>query len=159
MKFLEKDLEEILWNELQTEKGIDNLTRRGLYIIKNTKAFRQLRIGGYGVSDIINVTKVGQNLHINIIELKKDKVSMSAFLQAVRYYKGIRRYLEFRNKTFDVIWHITLIGSEIDANSDFIFLSDFIEFRLSLVSYSYDVDGIRFNYHSGYSLKEEGFKS
>lgn len=158
MNFLEKDLEEIIFEQLQTQKGIDDLVSKGLYFISSTKSYRQLRIGNYGIADIVNVTRVGSRLVIDIVELKKDKISMSSFLQAVRYTKGIMRFFESREKHISIDISITLIGREIDNRSDFIYIPD-IFIDVSLVTYSYGVDGIRFEHHNGYKLTDEGFKS
>ena len=50
MRFLEKDLEQIIH-----ESGMDQLNERGLPI--DGKMFRQMRIGNYGIADLITVTR------------------------------------------------------------------------------------------------------
>jgi hypothetical protein len=177
MKFLEKDLEEIIFNSKQ-----EKLVERGLdftYSFKIKK--RQLRIGNYGVCDIVGYTKpifdhaYGANNYyekpeITIIELKKDTININAFLQAVRYLKGVMRYLEKVKKRDVNNYHfrIVLIGHEINFSSDFVYLTDIInssnyinseEFSISLdfYTYNYDIDGIVFENERYYNLKNEGF--
>ena len=42
----------------------------------------------------LNGTRWIPYLNITVFELKKDKVGISAFFQAIRYCKGIKSYLE-----------------------------------------------------------------
>jgi len=161
MNFLEKDLEQIIFetdNELLQEKE--------LYISGNKT--RQLRIGNYGIADLVTFEKAHyypknehgggfyvEDINITIYELKQNKINLSSFMQAVRYAKGIKRYMEMREFKHDYKLHICLIGKEIDLNSDFIYLADFID-NLTLITYSYEFDGISFKYHTGYKLTNEG---
>jgi len=165
MKFLEKDLEEIIFNA-------DNelLRQRGLYLTEKLK--RQVRIGNYGIADLIGFKRplfditngfrmLNDQGRIQIIELKNDKVNVSAFLQAVNYLRGIKNYLNKRNfKTHNYIFEIVLIAKNIDKDSAFIYLTDLVKsenFEISYYTYKYDIDGIRFNYESGYELSNQGF--
>ena len=50
MKFLEKDLEQIIF-----ESGRDSLRERGLSI--SGKLLRQLRIGNYGIADLVEFVR------------------------------------------------------------------------------------------------------
>ena len=50
MKFLEKDLEEIIFETSNKE-----LNERGLFVYG--KKYRQLRIGNYGVADLVVVDR------------------------------------------------------------------------------------------------------
>lgn len=162
MKFLEKDLEEIIFT---TQK--EKLGDRGLYI--EGKLIRQLRIGNYGVADLVEVnrcvnpnwdgTKLIPELSITVYELKKDKIGISAFLQALGYLKGIKKYLECRGFNHKVSFSIVLIGKEIDTASTYCYLSEFIwsEFSLYNYVYTYDVEGINFQPCEGYSLINDGF--
>ena len=172
MKFLEKDLEQIIY-----EADKDVLEKRGLYI--NGKMFKQLRIGNYGIADLVTVVRdynyiyndsgkdfIRPYLIINVYELKKDKIGISAFLQAVRYVKGIKRYLSKRN-FYNYDFHITLIGSDLDTSGSFCFLSDLINSYsecpqtsitgIRFKTYSFELEGLKFKNESSYSLIEEGF--
>jgi len=164
MKFLEKDLEEILWEQFKTQKGRDVLASKGLWTedgAPNPKFKRQLNIGKYGRADVVSFSKSGGSLFINVYELKKDKISMSAFLQAVGYCKGIQRYIKkHRKSNLRLEFNVILIGKTIDISSEFSYLPDFINgfgFNLHHFTYNYNVDGISFNYQSEYALREEGF--
>lgn len=163
MEFLENDLEEIMFNS-----SINQLNEKGLYLYGIPK--RQLRIGSYGIADLVYFTREfngctgDPQVKINVVELKKDKIGISAFLQALRYVKGISRYLEKRNVSFEYIFEITLIGRTLDMNSSYSFLTDFIESNehgyisnISNFTYSYSIDGLVFNHEKGYKLTTEGF--
>jgi len=74
----------------------------------------------------------------------------------------IKEYLEkVKNaNSYNYKFTITLIGREIEKNSSFVYLSDIISenmFNLSVYTYHYDIDGIKFESHAGYSLTNHGF--
>ena len=99
--------------------------------------------------------------YITVFELKKDRIGISAFLQAVGYIKGLTLFLERRGLICD--FSIALIGSEIDTSGNFIFIPDcfgsIYEFNpmnkissVDFYTYKYDFDGISFDHHSYYYL-------
>jgi hypothetical protein len=153
MDFLEKNLEDIIY---ETDNNL--LTKRGLFIYGKKK--RQVRIGNYGVADIITyyrgITDENEpELIINIYELKKDIINIDTFLQALRYYKGICRYLDKRDFYENVRYRLILIGKTIDPG-DFKYLTDFA-YNINIFTYSYQFDGIKFTQERGYRLINEGF--
>ena len=146
MKFLEKDLESIIFetdNEKLQEIGFDIEGRK----------FRQLRIGNYGISDIITVSRHGQNLHIEIIELKKDVINIDTLIQSLRYLAGIKNFLKRRNFTKNVFYTIKLCGKSISNLRDLSLLcSNMTTFNsgielIQMITYSYDFDGLKFQEH------------
>ena len=173
-KFLEKDLENIIF-----ESDRNKLSKRGLHICG--KMYRQVRIGNYGVADLIEVNRVpsiivnghmgefASHLDITIYELKKDKIDVHTFMQAVRYAKGISRYFEKHRTNLKVQFRIVLIGSEISMNDDFTYITDMFTANIPSAFYStainsvlfykydYDFDGIYFNVSNKYRLINEGF--
>lgn len=154
MKFLEKDLEQIIFET--SERDLDE---RGIYV--PGKRLRQLNIGNYGVADMVTFQRHHYNkeLVITVYELKKDTVGIDAFLQAMRYCKGISHYLEHRDfKLFGyrVTYNIVLIGSGLEMGSSFIYLQDFYK-NLEVFTYKYDFDGISFNQEENYHLIKSGF--
>lgn len=154
MRFLEKDLEQIIH-----ESDRDSLKAKGLIIKGN--AIRQLKIGNYGIADIVTISRtphfMGSSLCVTVYELKKDKISMSSFLQACRYAKGIKQYLNNRGvEYYDV--RIVIIGSEVDLKSDVCYIPDIFD-SVEYYTYSYGVEGIAFKKENGYCLNNEGFES
>lgn len=166
MKFLEKDLEQIIF-----ETPVDVLHKKGLFLGKKTK--RQVRLGNYGIADLISIDYSGydqqdwgdEKIIFTICELKQDTISVSAFLQAVRYAKGLQRYL-MEHKSSIFLKHqirIVLIGRTIPNDSSLIYLPDFMEMNFSLYcsleiyTYEMDINGLKFQKHEGYKLVNEGF--
>jgi hypothetical protein len=159
MEFLEKNLEDIIF-----ETSSDDLGNRGLYV--SGKRFRQLRIGNYGIADMVTIDKDYLNypdstysvINITVFEFKKKLINTDTLAQASRYIKGIKRYFykheKFINK--EINFKIILVGKTISKGDDFTFLSDFIE-HLEVYTYEYNFDGIKFTEHSGWFLTEEGF--
>lgn len=158
MKFLEKNLEDIVF-----ETKNELLRQRGLPIYG--KKLRQVKIGNYGVADLITLSRVPEDykLIITVYELKKDVIGASAFFQAIRYCRGIQDYYEyFKYEDYSIELNIVLIGSDIDKSSDFIYLPDVInssDFYVHFLTYNYKFDGIYFDEHSGYVLKNKGFEN
>jgi len=170
MNFLEKDLEQIIW-----ESDNEKLQKRMLKI--SGKKFRQLKIGNYGISDLVTVKKdyyyhdesfkVIPFLKITVFELKKEKVGISAFLQAIRYCKGIKDYFDSNRANIDFELNIALIAKSVDTQSDFIFLTDLfgkhhtnnkgLINNINFYSFSYGLDGILFTKHDRYCLTNKGF--
>jgi hypothetical protein len=170
MKFLEKDLEAIIF---ETDKEF--LNGRGLKCAFGDSIYkRQVRVGNYGIIDILQIDRIqygyypGSYLIFTVYELKKNQISVNTFLQALRYCKGISRYLESRGFSKDYVFRINLIGDSIDIG-DFIYLTDMILTTeppcsesidsVDYYTYEYLADGIYFKRHSEYSLKDEGFNT
>lgn len=162
MSFLEKDLENIIW-----ESDNEKLREKGLKIYG--KKFRQIRIGNYGVADLITVERkidcyFNNFLDITVYELKKEKAGISAFLQAIRYCKGIQTYMLNKRSSTLFKLNIVLCAKNIDTESDYIFISDLIssdeyEKICSVHNYSfnYGIDGIVFKQKQNYNLIDKGF--
>ena len=99
MNFLEKDLEQIIY-----EADKELLAEKGLRV--NGKLLRQVRIGNYGIADLVSIRRPYQDTFfgyqekglITIYELKKENISVSAFLQAIGYARGIMRWMEQHSK-------------------------------------------------------------
>lgn len=149
MTFLEKNLEDIIF-----ETPNELLHERGFFLFGKKK--RQVRIGNYGIADVITWYRCDNKLFINILELKKDRISIDTFLQAVGYVQGIRHYLSRRGFTHDVSFKIKLIGKEIDNLSTFCYLPDIYP-SIELITYTYEFDGISFHSQHGYTLTNNGF--
>jgi len=174
MKFLEKDLEQII-----CKTDASKLQEKGLPLYG--KLLKQVKIGTYGIADLVTIEKPYYNPYfkrhfkgmITVYELKKDKISVSAFFQAVRYVKGIQRYLEQRGHKITMghfNFTIRLIGSEIDLDSSLIYLADLLpdyigdysidsENRMFVDFYTYDmdIDGLNFTNEYSYKLTDEKF--
>ena len=157
MNFLERDLEDIVYN---ADKEF--LRKRGLHVRGIVK--RQLSIGGYGIADLVSFERgayfPGDNFRdkhlITVYELKKDRIDAETLYQAFRYATGIKRYLHY-NRKIEANIRVVLIGRKVHENSDFTFLFDFIRPIVKVYTYEYLADGIYFTPTSGYHLVNEGF--
>lgn len=170
MKFLEKDLEEIIYTgnrRLLSEKGLDI----------NGNLLRQVRIGNYGIADLVSHERPSYTPILNrtlkgcitVYELKQDRIGISTFLQALGYLKGIKRYLHRRGMENNYNYKIVLVGKTMDLNSTYAYLEDFFQidfqgdiddipqFEIENYTYEYDINGISFKQMFGYKLQEEGF--
>jgi len=168
MEFLEKDLEQIIW-----ESDNDLLQEKGLFI--NGLKRRQLRIGNYGIADLVtfdkmyeydfNSDKFSPYLDITIYELKKEKVGIGAFLQSLKYCKGLKTYFEEKRKNIKFRLHIVLASKEVDISGNFIFLTDLVNSdqdygnlnSINFYSFKYTINGIEFSRERDYNLINKGF--
>lgn len=164
MNFLEKDLENIIW-----ESDNELLKSRGLLI--GGKKLRQLKIGNYGIADIVTIEKkydyfpCDPYLSITVHEYKKDNISISSFLQALNYCKGISTYLHKR-EFYAFTLNITLCGKNLDTSGSFCFMPDLLSFsnirygvvnKISFFTYKYELSGLNFINHNNYNLTLTGF--
>ena len=170
MNFLEKDLETIIW-----ESNNEDLQKKHLPI--KGKKFRQLKIGNYGFLDLMTVERKSfwcnvlhqktPFLRITVYELKKEKVGIAAFLQAVKYCRGIKTFLEKKKPNIAFRPHIVLIAKQVDQQSDFVYLTDLLNHKYSddlnvinsveNYSFNYDINGISFIKHQENDLVLKGF--
>ncbi len=147
MDFLEKDLEQIVW-----ETHDDILQRKGLLVFGKRK--RQLKIGNYGRADLVTFWRIGDTIHFTVFELKKDQVNIQTLLQSMQYVRGIDTYLQMRG--FKTRHHITLIGKSIDTNSPFCYFPNIFA-DISIYTYKMDINGLSFIKAFDYNLKYKGF--
>jgi len=157
MNFLEKSLEDIIIDT-------DNYSLQDRDLDINGVKKRQVRIGNYGIADVITCCRSEKNkgepyISITIYELKKEKIDINSYLQALKYAKGIFRYFKKKNYSTPII-NICLIGKTIDLHSSFVYLADFNSddgLSCFLYTYEYEFDGIKFYQHENYNLTKEGF--
>lgn len=173
MKFLEKDLEEIIYTSSK-----ESLMDRGLFI--RGKLFRQMRIGQYGVCDLVSIQYPYYSTHfkehhkglITIYELKQDKIGVSTFFQCLNYARGIKHWIELHKE--DWINHfnfkIVLIGNSFDNQSSFVYLPELFyndnnddlvgdenRTNIELMTYEYKIDGLYFKDLFGFARVNPGF--
>jgi hypothetical protein len=171
MKFLENDLEEIIYTS-----GRDVLEERGLLIEGELR--RQVKIGNYGIADLVSISRPTYDWDrtgkksifidgiITIYELKKEQIGIAAFLQALTYAKGIKSYLEKRGKENLFQINIVLIGRNVDTTGGFCYLPSLCKLdnwaidnsgTIQFYQYNYSIDGLRFVRRNDYDLTNKGF--
>jgi hypothetical protein len=159
MKFLEKTLEDIIYNNLKemSTRGLDLFKRRGSYF----SVSRQVGLGGYGVADLITVEwsqtvwETGRYITVTIIECKLNTIDINAYMQVQRYKTAINSILdEFDLSRTELIVKTVLIGSELSTKGDFVYVLNGDK-DCDVYTYSYDFDGIKFeNQGRGWRQKE-----
>lgn len=161
MNFLEKDIEDVIYNACVNDYF--TLYDHGLsleILCQNPVVLRQFYLGGYGVMDIVLIAynHYTKSYHVNVLELKKDKVDLKTLEQGIRYRKGVEHYFRHFYPGASVSIKITLIGREIEKYSSLLYTADYFP-GLSFYTYSLDlVGGLRFTNHAGYQLTEPDFQ-
>jgi hypothetical protein len=156
MKFLEKDLETIIYHHTLA------CCQRGLDIKPHGQAgtlLRQVALGPYGTADLImldmDVSPVyapweeeGQtfkrSLTITIIECKLEEINTRAYQQAKRYKAALKKLTEYYSSYHtEFVFKVVLIGQTTDRSSDFLF-QYMDDPDCSAFTFDYSVDGIQF---------------
>lgn len=156
MDFLEKDLEDVIFECSKTKEGFDLLDDRGIGIWG--KMYRQVNLGSYGIADLISFdisnryTRTGRRirtLYVKVYELKKDVIGVESMLQVCRYISAIRSLFEDSPHYAECELEISgvLIGRRFDKSSDFAFLYNEID-NIDIYTYDYKIDGIKFEHIS-----------
>lgn len=172
MEISEKELEEMIWCASSTIEGRDSLDFRGLPL--SGIMYRQVRLANYGIADLISVSYVGRvrgnwlNYEtdrmvrlfvVDVYELKREQISVSALLQACRYKTALRQMIDkngFGDERTDVRIRLNLIGSSLDTKSDFAYLLDSVD-DLRIYTFKFGFDGIWFECQQlGYHLSDSG---
>jgi hypothetical protein len=139
MDFLEKDLEDILY-----DNNSDNICMRGLSCFKYDYIERQVDLKQYGIADLITLKKNGKHLHFTVYELKNKVLNPAAFWQTIRYIRGVQDTLSncnFKNRIISVSG--VMIGRSIDLNTDLCFLPS-IDSVIDMYTYQYNLYGMTF---------------
>lgn len=167
MDFLEKNLEDIIYETALIPSKWDFVSNRGLLMCRPYKIIRQARIGNYGIADIITLTRE-ELITITIWELKLGAVGPNTLLQLVRYIKGVKHWFDTYRKDWEEYYQIKgiIIGKSIDTQGDYLYLSEYFEQNnqssvgaIDYYTYNYAFDGIRFQAESlsDYRLSNPGF--
>lgn len=150
MNILEKDIEQLIWDGYHKDPA--TLKDKGLEL--KGKMFRQVNLLDYGIIDLMVVELVrsasGKSKYINIeiLELKKDAIDVTAVMQAYRYVTGIQNLFLYE---YDLENHMTeisvsVIGNTFNSNGDFPFFVNNKSYDLNLYTYSLDFEhGLRFD--------------
>lgn len=156
MNFIEKDLEDIIYNTTQSQ-----IRGRGLDCLLHDSLYRQVSLSGYGRADLIGVSYSKKNggmkrrFEITIYECKQDKVDVNTLMQAAGYLGAASDIVETINKNVDLtntefIYKIVLIGKSICTSTNLCFLAQCIP-NISVYLYRYEFDGIFFDKIRGYA--------
>lgn len=163
MKFLERDLEDILYNYTAACNQSGFITPPYDFVGAG-KMFRQVNLGGYGVADLVEVVIVRddagrRHLFINIIECKQNQIDIFAYMQVKRYKAAFLELLADINlSNTSVHVHTVLVGKSIEEDSDFVFLLNDDRF-CTVFRYAYSHDGIKFTLEPNIWFRPEGYGS
>jgi hypothetical protein len=168
MDFYESDLEDIIHGCLKTRDGVYSLAEKGLDVDLPIATHRQLKIGAYGVSDIVTISKNNEedftgNLYpyvdVTIYELKRGVLNLDSLIQLFGYIKGVNHYCKergFDSSKYNIKG--VLVGRTLNTES-WVYLMDYIDCTVDVYTYDYTIDGMRFNLETfGYKLSDPKFK-
>ena len=149
MDFIEKDLEDIIWNASQTDIGREELKNRGLEI--HGKMYRQVNLGDYGRCDLLTISIDGKNVCVHIYELKKGELSTSTLTQVLKYKRAVLDVLLGKLHNHQVSIKCTIVGRSTNGCLERILSSIEVD---SLI-YRYEVNGLFFD--EGWKFRDSLF--
>ena len=155
MNILEKDIEDLIFEASQSQKGREILLNRGLNICTPLK--RQVNLGSYGIADLIDVIPDNTAISYNVIELKKVSLSIEDILQLSRYITGMNRFLRENTPDFANYHNVrgTLIGPDLKGTKDIGYLINQL-YGIHVLTYNYDLEkGLKFTHLHGFHKSNE----
>lgn len=159
MDFLERDLEDILFECMCSKGGRDLLAEHGLDT--NGVVYRQVEIGSYGRIDLMTVEldiyDDSPQMDITVYELKRGTIDVNTLMQGARYITGLTDILSKHDnlKRNNVRLYLRLIGKNIDSSSDFVFLYNMLNERIQVYTFNFNIEGLFFNYEEKCWLKTD----
>lgn len=168
MRLLEIDIEDLIWDKLQSKEGIQLLEKKGLNCESiflgqredcKTVFIRQMNLGAYGIPDIVSITDQGylstnrRMIRVHVIELKATEASVDNFQQAFRYMSGLRHFLTDLTNISPKNTYLTVNGSLITRGFDSVsdpYFMDYVREDLSLFSIQFDLE-------EGFVFKPESY--
>lgn len=113
---------------LESEKELEEFLLQSLAKIPNLTTAQQVKLGNYGVADIISWSVLNVDdyytLYVHIIEAKKDNADHTALSQLCRYMKAVEGNLianqeHFPIKINEILVHGALVCRKIINMTDF----------------------------------------
>lgn len=140
----EKGLEDFLFNAIAQD--LNELSQRGFPMPYHPNFYRQVKLGDYGVVDILAIgrNKETDKLEIYLYELKRDSVGAINIPQISKYLGAVDNWLSEHNP-IDEVYSLTgfLMAPKFDS-----FLSYFVSPNIYFYSIEYDpYKGVRFEQH------------
>lgn len=150
VKLLEKDLEDLIFEDLVNNNG-KGIKNRGLSLgfhKRNVKPtwYRQLNIDPYGIIDIVGFYRYCGMIHVELLELKIVEIKPDHFEQIARYFRGLEIYLQ---NTFGESCQMRISPTLIGEYYSGCYFQNLV--NISVASYRYTLDGVTFDLRNGHS--------
>ena len=139
------------------ETETDVLNNKGLGIPLG-KRFLDLRIGNYGIADMIVATRIQGGLGIVILLFKDYEIGIKDFINALEIRRGIERFYQKRGckLNYTIKIKIKLVGGDLEKSGGFRYLPNLFP-GIENIVYSLGVEGLSFKSLENCILTDEGF--
>ncbi len=127
MKISEQELESWIMEKVKNSSGRDDLFKRGLTFEEKSTILNQIKIDGYGIIDMIEVSFDYYYIQIRIIELKVVEASESELTQLTRYIAGMKRYINKLYPSYNIEICGTLIAPSFSEKGSFVYLCEYVK--------------------------------
>ncbi|MCF6442039.1 hypothetical protein L1077_21650 [Pseudoalteromonas luteoviolacea] len=147
----EKELEDFIFEA--AEKDHEELSNRGLFMPDSPKFYRQVKLGDYGIADIIAIgrCKETDKLEVFIYELKKEKVSVRDLPQISMYMGGVYMWLRGQYSQEEYTMIGVLLAPSVDYEN---LLFGNVTDKVFFMEIKYEAfNGVRFipHHYNGYA--------
>ncbi|SDZ81681.1 hypothetical protein SAMN05192529_102105 [Arachidicoccus rhizosphaerae] len=141
----EKQLEDLIFEDIEETLG-STIELKGLHLNLGyyISAFRQLRFGEYGISDIITIGFEEGSIIVNVIELKIVPFSFDHLSQLARYVKAVKEMINNSPIRRTVKIYGTLIVEQFPVN-DSLYLPYILSDNIAIYSTEYGLSGVKFS--------------
>ena len=87
--------------------------------------FRQLDLGGYGVTDIVRVGLSKESVAVTVVELKNENLKPAHLAQLCRYVTGLQSLAYKYRRAGNIVVKGELVGPvDVDNENDLVFLAN-----------------------------------
>ncbi len=152
---LEKEIEDIIYDGIR--ESPEEMKSRGFHLPENSKVYRQVNLGDYGIADLIVVgkstdEKEGNLLDIRIYELKREHVNYADLAQITKYMGGIHFWLESIEELTDEIIELKIrITGYLVAPASKLGLTHWLGDDIQILTVSFSAfTGVKFISESNY---------
>lgn len=151
----EKDLEDLIFEDYKSNLA-ECLQDRGWPIyLEYPRIHRQVKLGGYGIADLIVMGSFYDEIQVHVIELKVTPLCLDHLSQLARYIKAIKEIISKSNLIGKVSVHGILIVESIPIN-DNVFIPNILQENISIYSAKYGLYGIEFSQLDTSFIKSSG---
>lgn len=132
----EKDLEDAICEFIE-EYGKCPLTNNPV-----THWYRQVKIGSYGVADIVKIYIGGHGyIEVTVLELKNEELTVNSIAQVSRYSSGISHFISKKFKKLEsyITVNSELLGAGFKESDDLCFLHNQLNDLISIYTFDLSV--------------------
>jgi len=111
-----------------------------------SKVYRQLKLGAYGITDIVKIFVEPDRINVVVLELKNEPLKAAHLSQLCRYLTGVKKLCQrYKRLATNGDWlpvyiHGELAGPLEPNRDDFVFLANYLHENITIYDISLTMD-------------------